>query len=238
MKNQKITRWCSKILILGGMLCILISLSIYTLIYLNDFKIYKEFNDNPNVFEDILIQTSSEDLDDVLENDILEDDIETSELQEELIINSSLAETSSLYFNDPTIEREFIVETITINGENYIGTIKIDDINVNLPIHEIWTDAKLDTAPCVYKGSLAGGDLIIGAHNTRAHFAELNTLEAGAIATISDASGQEHTFILKESAVISETEVRILENIRNYQLTLFTCDNDSRKRLVQRWYAI
>lgn len=226
MKNKKISRLCSRVFIFTGTLCILTSLSLYTFAYIEDFKKYEEFKNNSHVFQNIIPSEQS-----------LEDEEEIEE-EVEIEINDYVASSTNLFSSDNIPEKEFDIETIIINGEPYIGVIKIDSINLSLPIHETWTDAKLDTAPCVYSGSLPSKNLIVGGHNTNAHFGSLNTLEVGATAVISDANGKEYNFVLKEFAVISETEVRILENIKKYELTLFTCDSDSRKRLVQRWSLV
>lgn len=235
--NQKSSRLCAKILIFTGAFCILTSFSMYVFVYIEDYQEYKEFRDNSHLFNEFLLQDKSSvnsyetEVEEVAE---VSEIVEVVDVAKEEAINSSLASTHALYSNNST-EEKVEEETIIINGEHYIGVLRIDKINLNLPIHQTWTDAKLDTAPCVYSGGLVGEDLIVGAHNTRAHFSGLSTLETGDTATITDATGKEYKFVLKEAKVISEMEVRILENIRYYPLTLFTCDDDSRKRLVQRW---
>ncbi|MFI3175579.1 MAG: sortase [Bacillota bacterium] len=146
-----------------------------------------------------------------------------------------------LYVNEEVKEEEEpppLPKTISIDGLNYIGIIEIPVIDVALPIHENWTEAKLDTAPCVYEGSTLGKNLIVGGHNTKAHFALLHTLDIGSEAILSDADGVLHTYVLKEKTVISEMEVAFLRDIGDFELTLFTCDFDSRKRAVLRWNLV
>ena len=56
------------------------------------------------------------------------------------------------------------METTTINGNEYIGTITIPSINLELPVIKEYTIDKLNIAPCRYYGSINTNDLIICGH--------------------------------------------------------------------------
>lgn len=227
MKKEKAGMLFSKFLVFIGILCILSSLAFYIFIYLEDINSYEDFKESIINFQNI---SNSLSIEEIMEIEKKKADLEFALLNWDI-------EEAVLYSNN---NEEIVVdvEPIIINDEPYMGILKIESINMALPIHEIWTDEKLDTAPCVYDGSLYTNNLIIGAHNTKAHFSMLSNLDVGAEAVITDGNGQEFKFILKEFEVIPETEVRTLMNIKRYELTLFTCDNDSRKRLVQRWSLV
>lgn len=226
---EKVGRLFSKILITLGAICILISFFGYFSIYLKDAKAYEEFKKTAPMFQDIIPK----------EEEIEEEVEKVEEVSQNNSVSTREITTSPLFVNSEVEEnKEIHVDTIIINGLPYIGIININSVNISLPIHENWTDEKLDTSPCVYKGTLEGGDLIVGSHNAKSQFGPITRLDLGAEATISDANGKVYTYVLKEYMVISETEVRTLENIKNYELTLFTCDLDSSKRIVQRWSVV
>ncbi len=216
--KERLLKFLSRICIFSGTACIITSLVCYIALYAEEFNLYQQYSE--------LFPTSQNIIPYVLEEEA-----------EENVVATRYAPTL-LYINDKEEEEEPVLEpkTILIDGQYYIGMIEIPTINLALPIHENWTDAKLDTAPCVYQGSLYSNDLIVGGHNTRAHFSQLHTLDIGTEATITDADATVHTFILKEKTVISEMEVEFLRNIEDYELTLFTCDADSRKRVVLRFH--
>lgn len=227
MKKEKAGMLFSKFLVFIGILCILSSLAFYILIYFEDINSYEEFKESIINFQNV---SNSLSIEEIMEIEKKKSDLEFA------LLNWDMAEAVLYVGNEEEIAVD--VEPIIINDEPYMGVLKIDSINMALPIHEIWTDEKLDTAPCVYDGSLYTKDLIVGAHNTKAHFSMLSKLDIGAEAIITDGNGQEFKFTLKEFEVIPETEVRTLMNIKRYELTLFTCDSDSRKRLIQRWSLV
>lgn len=70
-------------------------------------------------------------------------------------------------------------ETVTVDGEQYLGYLSIPDLNLTLPILSTWDFNRLKIAPCRYSGSLTDGKLVIAAHNYVRHFAKLYTLKKG-----------------------------------------------------------
>lgn len=228
--REKFYKACSVMLILCGAVCIAVSLVCYILMYIEDSKLYQQYKEFLPTFQTIL------------QYSVVAEEVTTPETEEVAVVRDDRYRPATLYIGDRVVEEEeeieepITIKTIVLDGQHYIGMIAIPSIDLALPIHETWTDAKLDTAPCVYQGSLQGEDLIVGGHNTRAHFSLLHTLPMGSEAIISDADGVEYTFVLQDRTVISEMEVEFLRDIGDYELTLFTCDADSRKRVVLRWH--
>jgi hypothetical protein len=64
-------------------------------------------------------------------------------------------------------------ETVNINGDDFIGTITIPSINLELPVMSEYSYSKLKKAPCRYYGNLFTNDLIICAHAYETFFANL-----------------------------------------------------------------
>lgn len=58
----------------------------------------------------------------------------------------------------------------TINGVEYLGTLEIPVLELELPIISQWSDSLLKIAPCRYQGSAYLDNMILAGHNYRAHF--------------------------------------------------------------------
>ena len=83
-------------------------------------------------------------------------------------------------------------ETVTVDGEQYLGYLSIPDLNLTLPILSTWNFNQLKIAPCRYSGSLTDGKLVIAAHNYVRHFAKLYTLKKGCRIGFTDTAGREY----------------------------------------------
>ena len=73
-------------------------------------------------------------------------------------------------------EQKTEMQTMMIDGYNYIGTITIPNINLELPIMDSYDYDRLKIAPCRYYGSLYTNDLIICGHSYKTHFGNLVNL--------------------------------------------------------------
>lgn len=125
-------------------------------------------------------------------------------------------------------------ESLYIDGDLYMGIVRIETLDIELPVHYEWTYAKLKNSPCYYDGLVAENNLIIGAHNSAVHFGTLYKLENGDIVEFIDPSGNVYTYEVADSYIIHETEVEELNDTSNGDLTLFTCHTDSSYRRVIR----
>ena len=71
------------------------------------------------------------------------------------------------YVRNPNME----MPVVEIDGIEYIGTLEIPALELELPVISTWSDALLDCAPCRYVGSSYLDNLIIAGHNYRGHLA-------------------------------------------------------------------
>ena len=71
--------------------------------------------------------------------------------------------------------------------------LKIEKINLILPIIDKWDYKKLSKAPCRYSGSI-DNKLIVCTHNYPSQFGELKKLEEGDIIEITDTNGIIHKY--------------------------------------------
>ena len=112
--------------------------------------------------------------------------------------------------------------TVEIDGVEYIGTLAIPALGLELPIVSAWSDALLDLAPCRYTGSAYLGDLIIAGHNYRGHFGSLYRLAPGDEVQFTDAAGNVFSYAVSEIQELPGTALEEME-AGDWDLTLFTC---------------
>ena len=112
--------------------------------------------------------------------------------------------------------------TVEIDGVEYIGTLTIPALGLELPIVSAWSDALLDLAPCRYTGSAYLGDLIIAGHNYRGHFGSLYRLAPGDEVQFTDAAGNVFSYGVSEIQELPGTALEERE-AGDRDLTLFTC---------------
>ena len=122
---------------------------------------------------------------------------------------------------------------VKIKGNDYLGTIKIPTLNLNLPIMADFTYDNLNIAPCRYYGSLVTNDLIICGHSYQNHFRHIGSLKQGDVIIITDTYNKTYIYEVLEIEVLAAD--RVYEMINNdFDLTLFTCTLDSINRITVR----
>ena len=118
----------------------------------------------------------------------------------------------------------------TYMGYDMIGAVRIPSVEVNLPVLADWSYALLDVAPCRYRGSVTGGDLILMGHNYKSHFTPLHRVSVGADVEFEDVNGQVYAYRVAEIQYLHKSEEDKLASA--YPLTLFTCTAGGQKRIV------
>lgn len=122
------------------------------------------------------------------------------------------------------------VETITIDGNQYMGVLEIPSLDLILPVQDEWSYEKLRNTPCVYQEE----PLIIAAHNYDAHFGRIKNLVIGDSVIFTDTNNAVQYYEVIEIEMLDETDVWDMKNTE-YELTLFTCNyNDNTQRVVVR----
>ena len=123
--------------------------------------------------------------------------------------------------------------TVEIDGVEYIRTLTIPALGLELPIVSAWSDALLDLAPCRYTGSAYLGDLIIAGHNYRGHFGSLYRLAPGDEVQFTDAAGNVFSYAVSEIQELPGTALEEME-AGDWDLTLFTCTLSRTSRVTIR----
>ena len=123
--------------------------------------------------------------------------------------------------------------TVEIDGVDYIGTLTIPVLELELPIVSRWSDTLLELAPCRYTGSAYLDNLIIAGHNYRGHFGSLDQLTLGDMIQFTDAAGNVFSYTVSE---IEELPGSALEEMEagEWDLTLFTCTMSRINRITIR----
>ncbi len=124
------------------------------------------------------------------------------------------------------------LDTINIKGYNYIGTISIPTLNINLPVLDTWDYNRLKIAPCLYYGNSIE-NMIICAHSYRTHFKNIGKLKQGDYIIFTDVHENEYIYKVEEVEILSSADVDKMIN-NNFNLTLYTCTSDALKRITVR----
>lgn len=128
---------------------------------------------------------------------------------------------------DPTMS------TVEIDGNRYIGFLTIPELELELPVMEVWDYDKLKTAPCRFTGTLLENNLTIAAHNYLRHFGRLMDLRLGAEVLFTDAEGETTRYTVAELEVLPPGAVEQM-TAGDYDLTLFTCTYGGATRFTVR----
>lgn len=162
---------------------------------------------------------------------------------EDLKAGKDANETLNIIKNEITSQKHVVdtlptdevreMKTININGDEFIGTITIPSINLELPVLSKFSNSNLKKAPCRYYGNLFTNDLIICAHAYETFFANLNKLKQNDLIIFTDVDGNIYTYEVLEVEVLKETDVDKMVN-NEFDLTLYTCTYDNTGRITVR----
>ena len=134
-------------------------------------------------------------------------------------------------------EPEEELPVLEVDGGRYIGTVSIPVIDVELPVQEDWSLAKLKASPCRYMGSPYSGDLILCAHNYATHFGRLKNLLPGDEVIFTDLEGNVFRYTVAAMENLAGTAVEEMEG-GEWDLTLFTCTLGGQARVTVRCNAL
>lgn len=136
------------------------------------------------------------------------------------------------YVLDPNME----MPEVEINGQFYIGTVKVPSVDIELPVISELTMYRLRIAPCRWLGSIYSHDCIIAAHNYKTHFGPLARVELGDDVYFQDNDGNvfHYTVSALEEIPTKDTRAMIAGATTEWDLTLFTCTLGGRTRVTVR----
>lgn len=125
------------------------------------------------------------------------------------------------------------MQTVEIDGKEYIGVLSIPSLDLSLPILYKCSDKLLKQAPCRYEGSFLDDSMIIAGHNYRKHFSGIKNLTQGDSITFTDVNGAIYQYRVEDMEKIHGTDIEGME-AGDWDLTLFTCTYGGRDRVAVR----
>lgn len=151
---------------------------------------------------------------------------------------TALAELTPFIPSEPVFSPDPNAEmpTINIDGYDYIGTLKIPALELDLPVMAQWDYKRLRRAPCRYTGSVYRNDMVICAHNYPRHFGHIKNLSENDAVIFTDVDGNVFPYHVISIEILKPTDVELMETA-NCGLTLFTCTIGGRTRVTVRCEA-
>lgn len=144
----------------------------------------------------------------------------------------AVPETQPDYVRFPDME----MPVTTVDGQDYIGTIQIPLLDLELPVVSEWSYEALKTAPCRYQGSAYSGGLILMAHNFDSHFGRIGQLRPGDFVFFTDVEGNKFSYQVADREELPGTAIADME-AGDWALTLFTCTYGGQNRVTIRCEA-
>lgn len=120
---------------------------------------------------------------------------------------------------------------VELDGYEYVGTVSIPAIGIDLPVMSEWSYPRLKIAPCRQFGSSRTDDLVIAAHNYESHFGKLTSLTAGDSVIFTDMDGIVNEYVVNKVEVLDPHSVEEVEH-SGYALVLYTCTYGGKTRVT------
>lgn len=134
---------------------------------------------------------------------------------------------------DFVLNPEMDMPETEVNGGNYIATLSIPAISLELPVNTQWNYVNLKQSPCRYNGSAYTHDLIICAHNYDIHFGSIKYLNPGDTVILTDMDGNRFVYAVSYTETLGAFDVDELR-AGDWDLTLFTCTVGGASRVTVR----
>lgn len=147
-------------------------------------------------------------------------------LKNEVVVQNHIVESLTTY----EVKE---MKTINVNGDEFIGTITIPTLNLELPVMSEYSYSRLKKAPCRYYGNLFTNDLIICAHAYETFFANIIKLKQNDLIIFTDVDGNNYAYEVLEIEILKPTDVDKMVN-NEFDLTLYTCTSDNMNRVTVR----
>lgn len=128
---------------------------------------------------------------------------------------------------------EMEMPVVEVDDHAYIGTLRIPELGLELPVMSDWSYPQLKKAPCRFSGSAYQNNLILIAHNYVSHFGNLKTLMPGAEVTFTDMAGNVFCYAVAETEILKPRQMEELMGT-DYPLTLLTCTIGGETRMTVR----
>ena len=126
----------------------------------------------------------------------------------------------------------------TINKQADIKPFLYNDLEY--AVFNRLTDELLKISPCKFYGNNMEekGNICIAGHNYNddRFFGKIDELELKDKIALYDLQGEKYEYIVFDIFETDENDTSVLENTKNYELTLVTCNNSNKKRVIVKAY--
>jgi len=138
--------------------------------------------------------------------------------------------------NISTMYKERYQSNKLLNQNIYLGKIIIEKINLEYTVFNNYNIELLKIAPCKFYGGILGekGNICIAGHNYNdsKFFGRIDELEIKDKIKLIDLEEKEYEYIVYDKFETDEEDLSILKSNKNYELTLLTCNNSNKKRII------
>ena len=144
------------------------------------------------------------------------------------------SDLSDTFYEDPLFPFDDApkeMKTVEIDGYDYIGTLSIPILGLELPVMSEVDYPRLKIAPCRQQGSVYTDDIVIAAHNYNSHFGKLRQLRSGDLLTFTDMNDEIHLYCVEAVEVLEPTAVDAVLN-SPFDLVLYTCTYGGKNRVT------
>ena len=200
-------------------------ISIILIIILISLYVYAEYdrNKNEDISQDILAGMNKD-------NTTIDKDVWV------IALDGSDNENINTYSGDNGMSGRYTAS----DGKTYdtVGLVSIPSIDVEYPILADTSDDLLKISVCKFWGSNPNevGNLCIAGHNYRntRFFSKVPNLKVGDTINISDLSGETLKYSVYDKYTVDPTDVSCTSQLTNGKkiVTLITCTNDSKQRVI------
>ena len=153
--------------------------------------------------------------------------------------NSNEENSSDLYTDKDGDTLDYIknpetqMPVVNIDGYDYIGTLNIPAINLELPVMKDWDYTRLRISPCHYSGSVYLNNMVIAGHNYRSHFGPIGNLKKGDEVIFTDMKNNVFRYRVAEVDTLEKTAVEEMTS-GGWDLTMFNCPLSGNARVTVR----
>lgn len=140
--------------------------------------------------------------------------------------------------NESTASQNQVVTTADGTSYSTVATVNIPKLNLSYPVLSETSDKLLKISPCKFWGPNPNevGNFCIVGHNYRntKFFSKVPTLEMGDTVKLTDLSGRTLTYKIYDKYTVDPTDVKCTSQLTNgkKEVTLITCTNDSKQRVI------
>ncbi len=163
--------------------------------------------------------------------------------QRQALSSNSEAENTDSSENSPDVlesesDESFVdpdtpMPTVEVDGYQYIGTLVLPPLEIELPVADNWDYTRMKISPCRYSGSFYSDDLVICAHNYSSHFRDIGSMQVGDVIIFIDVLGNEFHYKVGLVETLGSTAVDEMTS-SEWDLSLFTCNYSGMARVTVR----